>query len=108
MTHSQTRWSINVWGGILGDYVIGLHFFHSRVTAEVYLDFLQNHPPLLLENVPLNIRRRMWILHDGAPVHHAQQVHNFLNHNFENRWIGRDGPVMWPPRYPDLTKVDFF
>lgn len=24
------------------------------------------------------------------------------------RWIGRGGPVQWPPRSPDLTPLDFF
>jgi hypothetical protein len=24
------------------------------------------------------------------------------------RWIGRSGPIAWPPRSPDLTPVDFF
>lgn len=27
---------------------------------------------------------------------------------FPNRWIGRDGPILWPPRSPDLTPLDFF
>jgi hypothetical protein len=28
--------------------------------------------------------------------------------NLENRWIGRDGPVLWPARSPDLNPCDFF
>jgi hypothetical protein len=24
------------------------------------------------------------------------------------RWIGRGGPIAWPPRSPDLTPLDFF
>jgi hypothetical protein len=23
------------------------------------------------------------------------------------KWIGRDGPIAWPPRSPDLTQLDF-
>ena len=23
-------------------------------------------------------------------------------------WIGRDGPIPWPPRSPDITPLDFF
>ncbi|GFS63633.1 uncharacterized protein TNCV_1961891 [Trichonephila clavipes] len=23
-------------------------------------------------------------------------------------WIGRDGPIAWPPRSPDLTPLEFF
>jgi len=25
-----------------------------------------------------------------------------------NRWIGGDGPIAWPPMSPDLTPMDFF
>ncbi|PNF38659.1 hypothetical protein B7P43_G01211, partial [Cryptotermes secundus] len=35
---------------------------------------------------------------DGAP----------LNATFQNRWIGRGGPIRWPPRSPVLTPLDFF
>ena len=31
-----------------------------------------------------------------------------MDDRFPNRWIGRSGPVQWPPRSPDLTKMDFF
>lgn len=106
--HSQTRWSINVWGGIVGNHVIGPHFFDGRVNGEVYHDFLENHLPLLLEGVPANIRERMWFLHDGAPVHHTAQIHNHPNQQFPARWLGRGGLFEWPPRSPDLTKMDFF
>ncbi|GBL73687.1 hypothetical protein AVEN_230681-1 [Araneus ventricosus] len=27
---------------------------------------------------------------------------------YPGRWIGRGGPVLWPPRSPDLTSLDFF
>ncbi|EZA51170.1 hypothetical protein X777_10301, partial [Ooceraea biroi] len=26
----------------------------------------------------------------------------YLNHAFSNRWIDRNGPILWPPRSPDL------
>ena len=35
-------------------------------------------------------------------------VRGSLNATFPNRWIGRDGPISWPPRSPDLTPLDFF
>jgi len=31
-----------------------------------------------------------------------------LNVTFPNRWTGRDGPTLWPPRSPDITSLDFF
>jgi hypothetical protein len=27
---------------------------------------------------------------------------------FPNRWIGRDGQTLWPPRSPDITPLDLF
>ena len=35
-------------------------------------------------------------------------VRQFLNDTFPKRWIGRDGPTPWPPRFPDITPLDFF
>ncbi|KOC70312.1 hypothetical protein WH47_02815 [Habropoda laboriosa] len=32
----------------------------------------------------------------------------WLNENFQNKWIGRGGPVSWPPRSPDFSSCDFF
>jgi hypothetical protein len=47
----------------------------------------------------------------GAPRWAAskacRQVTAHLNKHYENYWIGRHGPVSWPPRSPDLTTFDF-
>ena len=29
-----------------------------------------------------------------------------LNDTFPEKWIGRDGPISWPPRSPDITPLD--
>lgn len=107
-THSQDRWSVNVWGGIIGEHVIGPHFFEGNLNGLMYLDFLANYLPLLLENVPLAVRQSMWYQHDGAGAHYLGEVADELHQQFPNRWIGRNGPKKWPARSPDLTKPDFF
>jgi hypothetical protein len=28
--------------------------------------------------------------------------------NFPGRWVGRDGPIPWPPHSPDITPFDSF
>jgi hypothetical protein len=28
--------------------------------------------------------------------------------HFPGRWVGRDGPIPWPPRSPDITPLDFY
>jgi len=35
-------------------------------------------------------------------------VREYLNESFPNRWLGRGGPVAWPPRSPDLTPFDYY
>lgn len=104
----QHRWSLNTWGGILGQYVVGPFFFDRHLNSQVYSDFLRHDLPILLEDIPLMVRQRMWFQHDGAPAHYGIGVRNFLNHEYPQRWIGRGGPVNWPPRSPDITKPDFF
>jgi len=79
-----------------------------RVNSEIYKNFLKNDLPILLENVPLHLRRNMIFQHDGAPTHTSRNVRRFLNRTYPNRWIGRNGPQYWPARSPDLTPVDFF
>lgn len=104
----QYRETVNVWGGIVGDFVIGPHFFEETLTGATYLNFLQNNLPILLEDLPLNIRRSLWLMHDGASVHSTQNVKRYLDDTFPQRWIGRGSDVPWPPRSPDLTTCDFF
>lgn len=44
----------------------------------------------LLENIPFNIRRDMWFLHDGATSHFRR---DYFNKRFPQRWIGRGGVI---------------
>lgn len=105
---NQHRWSVNVWCGIVNGHLIGPFFFEENVNGNAILELLRDHLPLLLEDVDLETRRRMWIQLDGAGPHFALIVREFLNRNFQQRWIGRGGPVAWPARSPDLTYPDFF
>ena len=45
--------------------------------------------------------------------HWALDVSAYLNDELENRWVGRaaaadDALLLWPPRSPDLTPLDYF
>lgn len=71
---------------------IGPFELPARVNSEIYLNFLQNNLPVLLENVPLNQRRLMIFQHDSAPTHSSRNVRRFLDATYPNRWIGRGGP----------------
>ena len=45
---------------------------------------------------------------DDAPPHFSNLVRQHLSNTFGIQWIGRGGPISWPPRSPDMTPLDFF
>jgi hypothetical protein len=47
----------------------------------------------MLDVVPLEARREMWLQHDGAPEHCTNVVPEYLDETFGNKWIGRGGPI---------------
>lgn len=56
----QRRFSINVWMGVIGGVLIDPFLGLPRtVGGNAYLNFLQNELPVLLEDIPLDVRRRM-------------------------------------------------
>lgn len=104
----QGHFGVNVWCGIVGRHLVGPYFYEGTLTGQRYLEFLRNELPILLENVPYQIRRHLWLQLDGAPCHNAVIVQNYLNFEFGGRWMGTYGPLQFPPRSPDLTPMDFF
>jgi hypothetical protein len=107
-TNFQHRFAVNVWAGIIGNVLIGPWILPQRLNADIYLNFLRNSLPELLEELPLAVRAEMWFMHDGAPPHFSRNVRNFLNVTYPPRWIGRGGPTTWPPTSPDLNTCDFY
>jgi hypothetical protein len=112
--HTQYPQKINVWAGIVKNKIIGPYFFDNNVNGLNYLHFLQNFliPTLVnlypSRNNPGILDENLWYQQDGAPPHYAAVVRHYINQVFPNKWIGRRGPVEWPPRSPDLTPLDFF
>jgi hypothetical protein len=95
-----------VWCGIWDCGIIGPFFFDETINAERYVTMLQNQ--FLPEVSTLPRYNRILFQQDGAPPHYAKITRNFLDEHFNNRWIGRCGPIRWPPRSPDITPCDFF
>jgi hypothetical protein len=89
--------SLTIPRGIIDDHLIGPYLFPLRLTGDIYLTFLQETLPELLEVVPSEVRREMWFQHDGAPAHFTNIVREYLDEKFGNRWIGREGPITGPP-----------
>lgn len=105
VANSQYQFSINVWAGIIGNDIIGPIILPNRLDHVSYLNFLRNDLPELL---PVLARNRMWFQHDGAPAHFAAPVREYLAETYGHRWIGRGGPIAWPPRSPELNPLDFY
>ena len=110
VTHYQHEFRLNVWAGIIGNFIIGSVVLPPRLHGVNYLEHLGKTLPEILEELPLQLRQVMWFMDDGAPPHFTLNVRNYLHQHYPNRWIGRgnDAPVNWPPRSPDLTPLDYF
>lgn len=110
VTHYQHEFKVNMWAGIIDNFLIGPVVIPNNLNGNNYLFFLQETLPNLLEDLPLFLRLNMWFMHDGAPPHFSLAVRQYLNTIYPNRWIGRgnDAPIKWPARSPDLTPCDYF
>jgi len=99
---------VNVWCAISYHGIFGPYFFNNTVNQHTYLDMLQHFLVDKLDDLPINYRARCYFQQDGCPAHYARAVVEWLNQEFGQNWIGRNGPVLWPPRSPDLTIADFY
>lgn len=104
----QERFGVNVWLGIVGDRLIGPIFFQGPLTGQRYLEYLRTNIEESIEDLPLTYLQNFYLQQDGAPPHNARIVTDYLDNRYENRWIGTNGPIRWPPRSPDITPLDFF
>jgi hypothetical protein len=107
-TNNQCIWETNVWCGLIGGKLLGPYFYDGTLNGRRYLEFIMNELPIMIDDIPLATRNNLILQQDGAPVHNANIVKNYLNEHFENRWIGTYGIIKWPPRSPDLTPLDYF
>ena len=68
----------------------------------------KSHHHDLLVNFQGDMKIKTIFQQNVVPPHFALIVREFLNSNFDERWIGRVGPFKWPPCSPDLTWPNFF
>lgn len=105
MEHLRDSPKVNVWCGLMCDTIIGPFFFaEMTVTGTTYLDMLEQYAFPQVEHLQPNLLFQQ----DGAPPHWSLDVRRALDATFPGRWVGRDGPIRWPPRSPDITPLDFF
>ena len=91
-TNFQLRFHANIWCGVLHDQLIGPFILPGNLTGAMYLHFLQNELLLLLEDVSLETRGRMYFQHDGARAHFFGAAREHINQYFLEHCIGRGSP----------------
>ncbi|CAF3997062.1 unnamed protein product, partial [Rotaria sp. Silwood1] len=102
MEVSMNSPKVTVWCAMSSKMIIGPYFFdESTVDQHNYLGMLQNFFYPFLQKKGLN--RKIIFQQDGASIHFAKAVRSRLDNKFNDRWIGRGGPISWAPRSPDLT-----
>lgn len=103
----QQKFGFNVFC-LLMDDKLSICIYEENLNSIKYLDILKTTVSEFLDNLPLNIFHSCWYQLDGAPGHCTREVSRELTNMFEDRWIRRLGPWLWPPRSPDLTPLDFY
>lgn len=109
-TNTQYKWSLMVWTGMIYGKMVGPVFIEGSVDGDTYLRFVQQELPNILNGLqlPVQVRNNIILMHDGAPAHWDVRVRAYLDQAYQNRWIGRGGPLPWPPRFPDGNPLDYF
>ena len=75
----EHRFSVNVWAGIIGDHIIGPYLLPISLTGPIYLTFIRDVLPNLLDVVPLQVQQVMWLQHERAPAHFDRNVQIHIN-----------------------------
>ena len=85
-----------------------LFFLEGNLTGDRYSVLLQREFLDLIEDFPIQLRRDMLFQQDACPSHTSRMARAVLNDMFPKKWIGKFGPINFPPRSPDLTVLDYF
>ncbi|GFT89772.1 uncharacterized protein TNCV_1665431 [Trichonephila clavipes] len=102
---------LTVWCALWAGGIIGPYFFKNdeghnvTVNGDRYRAMITNFfiPELSNHDV-----QELWFQQDGATCHTARAAIDLLKDTFDDRLISRFGPANWPPRYCDLTPLDYF
>jgi len=65
---------VNVWAGVVNDFLIGPYLLSRWLCAQIYLVFLEEKLSEMLEEILLSIRRNMWFQDNRAVAHIVHQV----------------------------------
>ena len=101
----QDRHSVTVWCMVGPSGILAYDISSETMNSERYCTVLREK---VIPYFRIRSARNKLYQQDGAPPHFSRTARSLLDEHLPNRWIGRQGPVQWPPRSPDLTVCDFF
>ncbi|GFU70486.1 DUF4817 domain-containing protein [Trichonephila clavipes] len=102
---------LTVWCALWPIGIIGPYFFKNdeghnvTVNGDRYRTLITNFFISELNNHDV---QELWFQQDGVTCHTARATMDFLKDTFGDRLILRFGPVKWPQRSCDLTRLDYF
>ena len=98
--------SVNVWGAVWNDEIVGPVFFETALTSEDYLKLLNKYVyPYIVTQLSAH---DLIFQQDGTRPYFTREVRDDLNKHLPKKWIGRRGPIELPPKSQDLTPMNFF
>jgi hypothetical protein len=107
--HFRDSPKVIVWCCFLYDRIIGPFFFSwANCQRNLLSQYVENFALPQLQEAEAQSQHEIRFQQDGAPPHWSLHVRALPNQLYPSRWLGRDGPIAWPPRSPDLTPPDFF
>lgn len=115
LKHQQALHSpkVTVWASLSTNGIIGPFFFENSRGATVTVDG-DAYRRMINEYFLPRLREyqsyssHTWFQQDGATPHTARATMTLLREQFPRKLISRYGDIVWPPRSPDLTPMDFF
>ncbi|GFT95010.1 putative transposable element [Trichonephila clavipes] len=102
---------LTVWCALWAGGIIGPYLFKNdegpnvTVNGDRYRAMITN---FLIPELNNHDVQELWFQQDGATCHTARAPIDLLKDTFGDRLISRFGPVNWPPRFCDLTPLDYF
>lgn len=105
---------VTVWCAMSASGIIGPYFFEDArgrtvtVNAQRYRAMLNNFLRPALRRLPGYNANTVWFQQDGATAHTAELTLQALTQLFPGTLISMGGDILYPPRSPDLSPLDFF
>ena len=93
--------TVITWKGISQPFFIGGNGI--KVNRASYLKHF--HDDLIPDVEAMYPRKDFTFVQDSAPLHHTNQVQNFLKQKLESRFVKNTD---WPPKSPDYNHLDYY